>query len=198
MNKSNIIIGILAAIALVIGVVAYNKVPDRVLGAQGPQGPQGLRGEQGPQGPQGPRGAQGAPASPTLGALSGPDLPYPYFSFGGVPQWANRTDSLTQATTTVCALQSPSSTSTLDFASIRLDVSSTTAATVTLARAATAFATTTSLGAISVPANAQGIAVASTTGSHIFPPSTWFVVGMAGGIGTFSPSGSCRAIWVQS
>jgi len=141
-------------------------------------------------------GKQQVVIEPKAGAVSSPDIMSPYFSFGGVRHWAGRTDSLTQATTTVCALQSPSATSTLETAFINFTVSSTTASTVTLAKATTAYATTTSLGAITLSANAQGIAVASTTGSHIFSPNTWFVVGMAGGIGTFSPTGTCQAVWV--
>ncbi len=131
-------------------------------------------------------------------AVASPDIMSPYFSFGGVRHWASRTDSLTQATTTVCALQSPSATSTLVTAFINFTVSTTTASTVTLAKANTAYATTTLLGSVTLAANAQGIAVASTTGSHIFSPNTWFVVGMAGnGANTYSPTGTCQAIWTS-
>lgn len=131
------------------------------------------------------------------GAVSSPYLQSQDFSYGGVLHFGAKTDSLTQATTTVCALQSPSATSTLLHASIRFSVSSTTASTVTLAKASTPYATTTSLGAVSLAANAQGIAVASTTGSHIFSPNTYFVVGMAGnGANTYSPTGTCQATWI--
>lgn len=129
------------------------------------------------------------------GALSSPDLPFRYLSVGGVTRYMAKTSSLTQASTVVCALQSPAATSTLVSGQIRFSVSSTTASTVTLARSSSSTATTTSLGSITIPANAQGIAVASTTGNHIFSPSTYFTVGMAGGIGTFSPTGVCEATW---
>lgn len=103
-------------------------------------------------------------------------------------------------TTTVCAIQSPNATSTLTEGSALFTVSSTSASTVQLAKATTAFATTTSLGQGIFAANAQGTVIASTTpslvatdGSQVFSPNTWFVVGMTGGQGTFSPTGVCTA-----
>jgi hypothetical protein len=108
---------------------------------------------------------------------------------------------LTAATTTVCALQSPAATSTLVRGGVRLSVSSTTASTVTIAKATTAFATTTWLTNESVGANAQAtiIVPATTTPTgqafQIFAPNEWLVVGMSGGVGTFSPTGVCQATW---
>lgn len=141
---------------------------------------------------------------PALGAVSSPDMNSPYFSFGGVRQWAGSTDNLNQATTTVCAIQSPAATSTLIMGSVRLTVSSSTASTVTLAKAATAYATTTALGSASVSAGAQATVVSLRTAAggdalaETFSPNTWFVVGMAGGVGTFSPTGVCKAQWREN
>lgn len=132
----------------------------------------------------------------TAGAVSGPDLGS-YAKIGGVVLRGSYTNQLNQATTTVCAIQSPVATSTLVMGSVQLSVSSTTASTVTIARATTPFATTTSLGSSVIGANAQGYLVASTTGNHIFPPSTYLVVGMAGGVGTFSPTGECSALFSE-
>lgn len=128
----------------------------------------------------------------------------PYISFNGILHWYSN-GGFTAATTTVCAVQSPAATSTLVSASVVLNVSSTTATTVTLAKAASAFATTTILSNQAVSANAQATIVASsspvlTTGAIndlVFAPSQWFVVSMAGGIGTFSPSGTCRTEFAQ-
>ena len=141
-----------------------------------------------------------------LGAVSSPDIQSPYFSFGGVRFWGAHTETLKTATTTPCALLSPAATSTLMTASISFKVSSTTASTVTLAKATTAYATTTLLASAALAANAQGTLVASTTasggatldGTNVFGPSQWLVVGMAGGTGTFSPTGTCQAVWVQN
>lgn len=137
-----------------------------------------------------------------LGALN-PDIISPYISFGGVQMYSARSNDLVQATTTVCALQSPASTSTLQFGSVQFSVaSSTQASTITLAKATTAFATTTSLGKFVIAAGAQGTVIASTTptlgDSVIFSPNTYFVVGMQGGGGTFSPTGTCSANWIQN
>jgi len=142
--------------------------------------------------------------STPVGAVSSPDIMSPYFSFGGVRQWSAHTASLAQATTTVCAIQSPVSTSTLEYASIRFSVSSSTASTVTIAKAATAYATTTSLASASVSANAQATVISKRTAAggdaldETFGPSPWLVVGMAGGVGTFSPTGVCQATWIEN
>ena len=143
-----------------------------------------------------------------LGSVASPDIQSPYFSFGGVREWGIRTDSLTQATTTVCALRAPASTSTLNFASIQFKVSSTTASLVTMVRAPTAYATTTaagatSLGTVSLTANGQGMLVASSTQLYQFTPNSWLVVGMQdttaeATAGTFSPTGTCQAAWYEN
>jgi hypothetical protein len=139
-------------------------------------------------------------SSNNVGALTGPDIPYPFFGVGGVREH-KASITLKTATTTVCAIQSPVATSTLKFAGVRFATASTTASTVTLAKAATAYATTTSLGSAVIAANAQGTVLASTSpttsldDSVVFAPSQWFVVGMAGNIGTFSPTGTCQATW---
>ena len=149
--------------------------------------------------------------TPSLGAVASPDIQSPYFSFGGVRHWAGKMESLTSATTTVCAIQSPVSTSTLVTAGIKFDVGSTTATTVTLAKATTAYATTTVLATSTLAANVQGTFVAATTTpvadttlgrltitNLIFEPSNWFVVSMTGGQGTFSPTGTCEAVWMEN
>mgnify|MGYP001591226636 CR=1 FL=1 len=48
-----------------------------------------------------------------LGALAGPDIPYPYLSFGGVRQWAGMSESFYSASSTLCVIQAPSATTTL-------------------------------------------------------------------------------------
>ena len=46
--------------------------------------------------------------SKNLGALVGPDIPYPYFCFGGVCRYASSV-SMKTATTTICSIQNPAS-----------------------------------------------------------------------------------------
>lgn len=119
----------------------------------------------------------------------------------GVKNYFDR-QTMKTATTTVCAIKSPAATSTLVSGLVNFSVSSTTASTVTVAKSATAYATTTLINSVSVGANAYAtILTASTTNSALvqtdrtFAPNTYLVVGMAGGVGTFSPTGYCSAQW---
>lgn len=138
--------------------------------------------------------------APVLGAVASPIMISPYFGFGDIIEHRAKTDSLTQASTTVCSLTSPAATSTLQDATIRLSVSSTTATIVTFAKSAGS-ASTTPFQAYSVGSGAQAtislLATTTTAGAdnYTFAPSTKFVVTMAGGVGTFSPTGVCQATW---
>jgi len=139
--------------------------------------------------------------TPNFGAVSGPDSYNPCESHNGVTTCFNK-KGFTSATTTVCAIKSPSATSTLKLGSgARFTVGSTTASTVTFAKAVDPYSTTTSIGSAQLGANTQATILATTTASqnvdpvHVFAPNTYFVVGMAGGIGTFSPTGTCQAVF---
>lgn len=206
MKNTLVAVGIVGA--LVLGYLGYTKpIPQPVSSAtEGPQGPRGERGL------QGPAGKDGKSAPIKVGAATSPDISSPYVSWGDLRHWAYRTISLNQATTTICAIQSPASTSTLSVnSSIQLTVSTSTASILTLAKATTAFATSTVLATSSVAANAQITTTAATTtiatdavtktltiADRIFAPNTWFVVGISGGTGTFSPTGTCEAEWVEN
>lgn len=147
----------------------------------------------------------------TLGAVTGPDLFFPYLGVNGVNTFYSYSKIRT-ATTTPCAFKSPSATSTLVQATIRLDVSSSTATIWDIAKASNAFATTTALipTAYNVAAGAQAFINASTsvgqTGAgNVIAPNQFIVFGARQGItagdtaGTgFVPSGSCEAIFVAS
>lgn len=149
-----------------------------------------------------------SPESPyevQVGAVSSPDSPSPYFSFGQLRRW-NEKKALNTATTTACAIKSPSATSSLDLKAtgIRFDVSSTTASVVTIAKATTPFATTTLIGnQYSIGANAQATILASTTATQqvasidVLAPNTYIVFGIQGGTGTFSPTGQCQASFIE-
>jgi len=147
-----------------------------------------------------------APQTVKVGAAGAIDS-VNYHCWAGVCQYYAAT-SLKTATTTPCAIQSPAATSTLEFVGVRLDVSSTTATTWDIARATTAFATTTTFGtaALAVAGNAQSYMTGTTTApTAILPPNTWIVVGQRQGItagdtaGTgFVPSGQCSAKFITS
>ena len=134
---------------------------------------------------------------PVFGALSGPDIPSPYLTVNGLATWYGSM-AMRSATTTVCAIQSPNVTSTLSFASANWDVSSTTASGLVMAKSATAFVTTTLLNdRLDIAANAKALLLATSTiaieGQRTFAPSQWLVIGMQGGVGSFSPTGMCKA-----
>jgi len=191
MNKN---LGLAMVVVTIIAVAGFFYPKTEVkMGAVGLQGPAGNDGKSivGPQGPAGRDGASGK----TLGSVSGPNTYLPFVANNNLQKYG-QTVTLRVATTTVCAIKSPTATSSLTFSGVNLLRSSTTASVVTLAKATTPYATTTFLGSLSLAANAQGTVVATTSlpvGSAVFAPNTWFVVGMSGGIGTFSPAGSCSA-----
>lgn len=150
-----------------------------------------------------------APQSPQLGSLAGPNIPYQFLNWGGVPIF-NFGITVKQATSTVCAIQSPAATSTLIAGSIRMDVSSSSALIIEMAKATTAFATTTLIGTkFTTAAAAQVYLNASTSpqagDANVFGPNQWFNIKVAGGItggdsaGTgFVPTGTCQAVFVAS
>jgi len=149
---------------------------------------------------QAPKGIEIKDETGKVVGISSPDINSPYFSYGDVKKWGSKTDSLTQATTTVCALQAPSATSTLDLGSgIRLAISSTTASSVKIAKSNVPYdVSSTFLAGANVAANAQATVVASTSlDAFVFSPNQYMIVQMAGGTGTFSPSGACQATWTQ-
>lgn len=137
-----------------------------------------------------------------LGALAGPDIASPFLKWGGV-EVVNASMTLNTATTTPCAIQSPSATSTLTHASLTVQVASSTATTWTLAKASTAYATTTRLSEFALSSGVQGTMVASTTPLsaptvdevRVIAPDTFLVWGMAG-IGNLTSdklTGICKA-----
>ncbi len=141
----------------------------------------------------------------TFGSASSPSVNGNCMDVNGVTRCSQRI-AVRAATTTPCALKSPSATSTLASASVLLRTSSSTATTWTLAKSANPFATTTSLGDHVVAGSAQAAILATTTATvglndkTVFGPNTYLVVSEVGGItagdaaGTgFVPAGSCNA-----
>ena len=136
-----------------------------------------------------------------IGASPGSRLNYPEVRINNFPLAANVVNML-KATTTPCAIKSPNATSTLLLGSVDFSTSSTTATTVSIAKATTAFATTTNIGTLTLAANERGTwfgGVASSSATNVvFPPNNYFVVGMQGGVGglNFSPVGTCQALFI--
>jgi hypothetical protein len=146
-----------------------------------------------------------APAE-SVGAVSGPMMPFDHIQWGlgyGIRIYPTAI-GLTTASTTVCAIQSPAATSTLQSAGILLTTASTSATTWSLGIASTAYATTTQIGSdYVVSASAQAFINASTTpsagGVEVIAPNQYLVWSETGGItagdaGTgFAPVGRCHA-----
>src|SRR3990167_8239246 len=106
--------------------------------------------------------------TPPLGALTGPDIPYSYFSFGGVRRFAG-SRTLNQASTTICSIQSPVSTSTLVLGSVKITTGTTTAIGLEIGKSTLFDATTTRLSYVELASGAQvslTAFVASTTGAY--------------------------------
>lgn len=178
-NLPIVLVGLVAAVGLVLGIVGKDSAPVT-----------------------------------KLGALSGPEIPYEFLSWGassGVRLWSTGR-GLTQASTTVCAIQSPAATSTLVRGGVSFTVSSTSAlAAIDIAKGTALNASTTLIRTSSLAAGAQGTIIAASTTldslaltNSIFAPNQWFVVKVAGGVtagdtaGTgFVPTGSCHATFEE-
>lgn len=128
----------------------------------------------------------------------------------GITTEPNRV-AATLASTTRCAIQSPTSTSTLVYGWYTPTVSTSTSVIYTFARATTAFSTTTNasvLATSTVAANTLGTQVAATTTpvvdstagrltitDRIFAPSTFLNVTETGGQGPFNEAAICGALF---
>ncbi len=203
MNTFTKVIGAVAAIALVIGIVAYSKpapTPHTVTGAvgqTGERGPKGDKGDQGnsglrgPQGLPGPRGADGVSTPVKLGSLSGPDINSPYLAVAGNATYYYR-GQWNNGTSTPCVFLSPPATSSLVYFDISSGANATaTAITVTIATSTVPNATTTALlrmltvsaqqFAFSwLPSNSPQNSSPSATSSGVLPPNTYVSAGMQG------------------
>lgn len=138
------------------------------------------------------------------GSVSSPDINSPYFSVNNVRRYKARIP-FTQGTTTPIAYLTPAATSTLERATCRINTASTTATFWILAKATTAFATTTAFGTEFAPgANGYGTFIASSTpgaagAKDVFAPNTYLVLGVRGGDSNgdtnprgFVPDGACN------
>lgn len=137
-----------------------------------------------------------------FGATS-PDFSSPYISYGDMDFWASKS-AMRTATTTLCAIQSPSATSTLEFAFFSITTGTSTSATIDIATGTTAFATTTNLvSAVSIGSGATGqqwwSPVGGSVNDNTMAPNTWVLVKTAGaGLGGYTYTGSCGAGFNQT
>lgn len=126
--------------------------------------------------------------SETFGAFPSAEIISPFLSVNQV-RHEYRRQGLATATTTPCAIKSPSATSTLILSTLQLTVATNTATTWTFASSTTAFATTSLYNTFTVAANKLGTLQGTTTpqgasavgdDKQILPPNSFLVWGVAG------------------
>ena len=136
-----------------------------------------------------------------VGAFPGPDIQSEYLNVNGVESWF-RAQPFNTSSTTRCALRAPiHATSTLSSEGV-VKAATTTDYTITLAKSATAFATTTLIrelavteaGQIALPTASTTVTVLTDT-DRTFKPGEWLVVSTAGPTATAFDSGYCSAVF---
>lgn len=140
---------------------------------------------------------------PSFGGTN-PDIPSAYLKWGsgGGVRLYPASMAFNQATTTICSFLSPNATSTLVSAGVKVDLASSTATTLVIAKATNPTASTTALsGTYSIGAGAQAFVQASTSpavlATTVFAPLTYLNVTLTGGTGTFSGTGVCHATFEE-
>lgn len=137
-----------------------------------------------------------------VGATPGADFFYEILNFNGVNTMYKEV-GMQKATTTLCAIKSPSATSTLDLATWQISVGTTTAATIDIGTSTNAYATSTTLVAsTAVASGAQGYAKWSTVGGgvndNIMAPNSWVLVRVNEvGLNGYKYTGACEASFTQ-
>lgn|SRR3990167_4731586 len=136
-----------------------------------------------------------------VGSISGPDIQSEYLNVNGVESWF-RAQPFNTASTTRCALRAPThATSTLSYDGV-VKAATTTDYTITLAKSATAFATTTLIrelavteaGQIAIPTASSTVTLLADT-NRTFKPGEWLVVSTAGPSATAFDASYCSAVF---
>lgn len=145
-----------------------------------------------------------------VGSVASPDIQSPYFSVGGQRFWASH-PTINQASTTLCAIQSPVATSTLIHAGVSATTGTTTVLAVEIGKdKVDPTATTTRLSWANTTSGSKWtITYASTTvissgtitpdQDNVFGPSQWLVFKAGGYAGSANVLvGQCSAVFVQN
>jgi hypothetical protein len=118
-------------------------------------------------------------------------------TINGVTEYYLRQSSLNTATTTPCALQTPTTATTTlaDGFTLAITTATSSAGTFAIGTSTTAFATSTSLASQPLAANALNTFVI-TPGSNlgILAPGTWITVGVSGVSYGYTYGGACTAV----
>lgn len=149
------------------------------------------------QGPAGRDGRDGKDA--TVGSVTGPDSFFECETHNGF-RICSTGKELTVASSTACALKSPSATSTLLGTGLSLRTGTSTAVTLRVATSSTPFATTTVLWTQPVASGALGAWNFSptTTAVQVFSPNTYIIWDAQGFVGGDSTKfrGTCGAQFI--
>lgn len=142
-------------------------------------------------------------SSPTFGGTS-PDFASAYISWGGINHWTYK-QTMRQASTTLCDIQSPNATTTLSRATVNFTGTPSYTTTYELGQSVNAFATTTALVAsYGVPAGTTPVFVSTSTVTAlvpdgIIPPNTYvnLNISTSSASATFAPTGFCEAEFTE-
>lgn len=198
MNKTNIIVGIVATVGLVLGIANFGK-PINV--AVSPTPVQVNVPEQKAPVVNVPATIVNVPkseSSPSLGSVVSADLYSDYFNINGVKKYYF-SSRFNNASTTLCSFKTPGATTTLEWASLQINTATSTAIIVDIGKGAIYNATTTLFGtSYIVGAGEQATIVASTSpaagAKTTIAPSQWINFKFGGSIGTTNAlAGSCKA-----
>ena len=150
---------------------------------------------------------------PTFGAMPGSELFQPDFTVNGVRTYSYSV-GMTNATNTPCFIKTPPATTTPAFISVYVKFATTSASFIDLAYSTTRYASTTSLGYLTLAAGAGGTLIASTTNAswgigaltgRYLPPNTYLMVKLAAANGlttgtgyeNMAPVGVCKAQLIE-
>lgn len=111
-----------------------------------------------------------------VGAVSSPDISSPYLAWGGVREW--RGSAAFNASSTLCAIQGPAATSTLQFANMAFTSQPAYTTSYMIGYSATKNATTTGLTALTAEAAGELSPIVATTSvtvlkDGIVAPNAW-------------------------
>lgn len=185
MNKTNLLLGAVGVVALVIAILALSK-PAQVI----------------------------VEKVSNLGAIPGDSIDSQYFTQGGQTTFKQRQPVVATSTSAgiICAIRAPqNATSTLTLGKVALTIGTTTATRMTLAKSATQYATTTVLNSQILNARDTLTLFASSSPTSpgttltisdrmIFAPGQWFTVSLEGGSGGAASTydgiaGACNTIF---
>ena len=121
-------------------------------------------------------------------------------TINGVSTFYKRSTLITTASSTVCAIPSPTGTSTLQSFTYNQTTSTGTASVGVIAKAASPNATTTTLADFNILASTKGTfgTATSTADSVIIAPNQFITVGLKGAASGFLVSGVCTAIFTSA